>query len=87
MANLFNQQFGSRLISKDLYKSSTGSFSYKFATKEFFGIPADIIIQGVLKYWTGSSWVSGKPKKYWSGSGWIIKPMKIWNGSTWITIT
>lgn len=44
---------------------------------------------GVMKYWNGSAWTSGKLVKEWSGSAWVVKPMKYWNATTsaWVTCT
>ena len=39
---------------------------------------------GLLKYWTGSAWVS-KPVKYWNGSAWVAGVMKWWDGAAWQT--
>lgn len=51
--------------------------------------PAPSTGEGVVKTWSGSAWVSGKPVKEWSGSAWVVKPLKIWNSTTssWITCT
>ena len=36
-----------------------------------------------LKYWNGSSWVTGT-LKYWNGSAWVAGELKTWNGSAWV---
>lgn len=59
-----------------------------FGQTEFFysppsGFSAWDVTGGLIKYWTGSDWVS-KQLKYWDGSAWVWKPLKFWNGSTWV---
>jgi hypothetical protein len=40
---------------------------------------------GILKEWTGSSWVKKKLYRY-NGATFDQKPLKMWNGSSWVLI-
>lgn len=40
---------------------------------------------GVLKRWSGSSWVA-EPLKSWVGGSWQLKPLKRWGGSGWLKV-
>ena len=40
---------------------------------------------GILKWWSGSSWIN-KPLKVYLAGSWQSKPVKRWNGSEWLLI-
>jgi hypothetical protein len=40
---------------------------------------------GVLKRWTGGSWLK-VVLKTWTGTTWVSRPMYLWDGSTWQSI-
>lgn len=37
---------------------------------------------GILKRWTGSSWVKAKLKSY-DGTSFVTKPVRYWDGLEW----
>ncbi len=43
-----------------------------------------IIYSGILRCWTGATWITPSMKVY-TGT-WQSKPMKMWNGSSWVLI-
>jgi hypothetical protein len=40
---------------------------------------------GILKVWTGASWIKKKLYEY-NGASFVQKPLKMWNGSEWALI-
>lgn len=45
----------------------------------------DSAYDGILKRWTGATWVKEPLKVYLAGS-FQVKPLKMWSGSTWVNI-
>ena len=84
MLNVWRQQPGTRLSSQNLVKHNVGDAG-QLVAHTFF--EATTIVEAVLKFWNGSSWISGKPVKVWNGASWTAKVLKIWNGTSWVTCT
>lgn len=40
---------------------------------------------GVLKRWTGASWIK-EPLKRWTGAAWVPAVLKRWTGTEWVQV-
>jgi len=63
--------------------------SAQYATASFANLDlawAPSSFSGVLKRYTGATWVKAKLKACANGSTFEAKPLKRWNGSAWVTV-
>jgi hypothetical protein len=54
-------------------------------TDWFFGPGSGVTYFGILKRWSGATWVK-EPFKNYLGTSWQPKSLKRWNGSQWALI-
>jgi hypothetical protein len=52
---------------------------------DFFEAGTGPTYYGILKRWTGASWVK-EPLKRWTGAAWVAATLKRWTGSAWVLV-
>lgn len=81
MANIWRKCPSLRLRAGDVGGTIGGTA--KNISSQFFG--EDIVYYGILKRWTGSTFVK-ESMKVFTGSEWKNNPLKRWSGTAWLGV-